>query len=231
MPQEPKPRQLFKQIDEAFFAYNYTSSAANVAGSGWEVLDGEDALGNTIPYLTNRTYIDLSGFSREELTTFIRGVDFQHQRRPRSTTTGILEITVLDILSTRRLTDAEIINWSSDGGPAAHDAPGFLDSTVDLMEVVYGERTTYVMNSTMAVGLAGSVYVTLGADTFGSGNPIATDKLHWTRTIWLNGSGINEFAIIGASNLVVQAVTAQEKDLVWMERLRRSYVIQDQGDI
>jgi len=231
MPEEPKSHQLFKQLGEGFLAYNYITDASNVLGTGWEVIPGIDALGNIVPYFTNRTYIDLAGWTREDLTTFIRGVDFQHQNRPRSATTGILEVTVLDILTTRRLTDNEIINWSSDGGPLAHDAPGFKDSTVDLMQVIYGERTTYVMNSTMAVGLGGSVYVTLGADTFGSGQPIATDKLHWTRTIWANGSGDNEVLMIGPTNLVVQAVTAEEKDLVHLERLRRSYVLQDQGDI
>lgn len=232
---EPKARQLFKQMGRCLLAYNYYTTATTIDGVGWEVILGQDALANPIPYLTNRTYIDISGYSREELTTFIRGVDFQHQKRPRSSTEGILEITVLDILSTRRLTDAEIINWQSDAGTSlllgAQDAPGFLDSTVDLQHVVYGERTTYVINSTMAVGLAGSVYVTLGGDTFGSGQPIATDKLHWTRTIWLNGSGDNEIVFIGATNLAIQAITAEEKDLVWMERLRRSYVVQDQGDI
>jgi len=231
MPKEPKSHQLFKQLEEGLFAHNYVSDASTVSGTGWEVILGVDALGNAIPYFTNRTYIDLAGWSKQDLTCFIRGVDIQQQRRPRSSTTGVLEVTIIDLLTTRRLTDEEITNWSSDGGPAAHNAPGFLDSTVDLMQVVYGERTTYVMNSTMAPGLAGAVYVTLGAETFGSGQPIATDKLHWTRTIWMNGSGANEFVIIGASNLVVQAVTAEEKDLVWMERLRRSYVIQDEVDV
>jgi len=226
---EPKSHQLFKQIGEGYLAHNFISNDSNVMGTGWEVIPGVDVLGNIIPYFTNRTYIDLSGWTREDLTTFIRGVDFQHQKRPRSATTGILEVTVLDILSTRKLTDDEISNWQSDGGGQAHDAPGFAESTVDLMQVIYGERTTYVMNSTMAVGLAGSVYVTLGADTFGSGQPIATDKLHWTRTIWVNGSGDNEVLLIGPTNLVIQAVSAEEKDLVWLERLRRSYVLQDQS--
>jgi len=228
---DPKAHQLFKQIGEGYLAHNFISASSSVIGTGWEVIPGVDALGNIIPYFTNRTYIDLSGWSREDLTTFVRGVDFQHQKRPRSATTGILEVTVLDILTTRRLTDVEISNWQSDGGPSAHDGPGFLESTVDLMQVVYGERTTYVMNSTMAVGLAGSVYVTLGTASFGSGQPIATDKLHWTRTIWVNGSGDNEVLLIGPTNLVIQAITAEEKDLVHLERLRRSYVLQDEADV
>jgi len=222
---EVKAHQIYKQLGSCSTTLNFDSSVDQTSGDGWEVI------WNLFPYLVNRSYIDLAGWSREELTTFIRGVDFQHERRPRSTTTGVLEVTTVDILSTRRLTDAELNNWGSDIPTLSQDLPGFADSTVDLMEVVYGERITYVSNSTMAVGLVGAVYVTLGASTFGSGNPIATDKLHWTRVVWVNGSGPSEFLTLGSTNLVTQATTMKEDDLVWIERLRRSYVIQDQADI
>ena len=225
MPKDVKAHQLYKQIGACASTLNFTSVADSTSGDGWEVL------WNTFPYLVNRQYIDLAGWTREDLTTFIQGVDFQHSRRPRAISTGILEVTTLDILSTRRLTDAEINNWGTSLPPTNDDVPGFLDSSADLMHIVYGERVTYVSNSTMAVGLAGAVYVTLGADTFGSGNPIATDKLHWTRVVWVNGSGDSEVLTLGATNLVVQATTAKEKDLVHLERLRRSYVLEDQADV
>jgi len=221
MPKDVKPHQLYKQIGPSTIVLNYASSTDAFAENGWEVL------WNTFPYLVNRQYIDLAGWSKEELTTFTQGVDFQHSRRPRSTSIGILEVTVVDILTTRRLDDDEINSW----GFLGTDLPGFLDSTVDLMQVIYGERTTMVGTNTMAPGLAGTVYVTIGSESFGSGVPCATDKLHWTRVIWANGSGDSEFLSIAATNLVIQAVSAKEKDLVWMERLRRSYVLQDQADI
>jgi len=225
MPEEIKSHQIYKQIASCTSVLNYGSTTDATYGDGWDVI------WNTFPYLVNRQYIDLAGWTRQDLTTFIQGVDFQHSRRPRSTSTGILEVTTLDILSTRRLTDDEINNWGAVLVPSAQDVPGFLDSTVDLMHVVYGERVTYVSNSTMAVGLVGAVYVTLGADTFGSGNPIATDKLHWTRVAWANGSGDGEVLTLGATNLISQVTTAKEKDLVYLERLRRSYILQDQADV
>jgi hypothetical protein len=215
-----KGHQLYKQIGPATVGINFGSATdVTYSSGGWEII------WNTFPYLVNKSYIDLAGWSKEELTTFIQGVDFQHSARPRSGSTGILEVTVVDILSTRVLTDDEITNWGAIAGSNSDDLPGFLDSTVDLMQVIYGERTTYVSNNTMAPGLAGSVYVTLGADTFGSGVPTAMDKLHWTRAIWVNGAGDNETLTIGGTNLVIQAMTDKEKDLVWMERLRRSYVL------
>jgi len=222
MPEDVEPHQLYKQLGPAYAVFNFTSqSSGQFSSEGWEIL------WNTFPYLVNRTYIDLAGWSHDELTTFTQGVDFQHSRRPRSTSTGILEVTVVDLLTTRRLTDEELNNWGVVLSPGqSDDLPGFLDSSVDLMQVIYGERTTYVSNNTMAPGLAGSVYVTIGSESFGSGVPSASDKLHWTRVIWANGSGDTESLTIGGTNLIVQAVSAKEKDLVWMERLRRSYVLQ-----
>jgi hypothetical protein len=224
MPTDVKPHQLYKQIGASNFGLNFGSSTDAYTTNDWEVI------WNTFPYLVNRQYIDLAGWSREDLTTFTQGVDFQHSRRPRATTVGLLEVTAVDILTTRRLTDAEISNWGVTVAGST-DLPGFLDSTVDLMQVIYGERTTYVSTNTMAPGLAGAVYVTIGSESFGSGVPTATDKLHWTRIIWVNGTGDSELLSVGATNLVVQALSAKEKDLVWMERLRRSYVLQDQADV
>jgi len=227
MPEDVTPHQLYKQIGPSSFVFNFDSQTDALFGSeGWEVL------WNTLPYIVNRQYIDLQGWSAQQLTTFTQGVDFQHSRRPRSTTTGILEVTVVDLLTTRRLTDVELSNWGVILSPAASDdLPGFADSTVDLMEVIYGERTTFVSNSTMAPGLAGSVYVTIGSESFGSGNPTAMNRLHWTRIIFANGSGPTESLTIGGTNLVVQAVSAKEDDLIWIERLRRSYVHHDRAGI
>jgi hypothetical protein len=92
------------------------------------------------------------------------------------------------------------------------------------MQVIYGEGTSYAVNSNIP-----GTYITVGGDTFGSGNPCATDKLHWTRIIITTFAGAddkNGAISYGPANLVVQAATMEEKDLVYMERLRRSYVLQ-----
>jgi len=180
-------------------------------------------LWNTIPYLVNRTYIDLSGYTIEDLTTFIEGVDFQTAMLIASGTTGIPELTQLDILSTRRITDNEINNWGIPG--VSEDAPGFLDNTVDLMEVVYGERTTYGINATIT-GTVGLRYIILDRDTFGSGNAVASDRLHWTRVYFANGAGDAESLYVPAANLICKGFTAEESDLVYIERLRRAYTQQ-----
>jgi len=216
---EPTPRKLFKQLGATNLGLNFESSSDAYTNNGWQVI------WNTFPYAINRTYVDLAGYTQQELTTFIQGVDFQVETLIRSLTTGIPEITFLDILSTRRLTDDELSNWAIPG--VTDDVPGFLDSTVDLQEVIYGERTTLAQNTNIPA-LVGAKYVILDRETFGSGNASAADRLHWSRVYWLNGAGPNEVVMIPAANLVGQAVTVKEKDLVYIERLRRAYT-QDRG--
>jgi len=224
---DPKAHQLYKQLGATQLGLNYDTTTDSYGKNGWTVI------WNIFPYAVNRTYIDLSGWSKQQLTTFTQGVDIQTSLMPRATTLGILEITCLDIITSRRLTDDEISDWALAG--ISGDPPGFLENTTDLMQVIYGERTTFAQNSNV-VGLAGALYVTIDKETFGSGNPTAMDKMHWTRVYWLNGSNVpspEDIQVIGlpASNLIVQALTVEEKDLVWMERLRRSYVLQDPADI
>jgi len=217
MAEDPTPRTLLKQIGGSVIGLNYGSATDAYAKNGWEVL------WNTFPYIVNRSYIDLSGYTIEDLTTFVGGVDFQTSMLIQSLTIGIPEITQLDILSTRKITDAEINNWALPG--VSEDPPGFLDNTVDLMEVVYGERTTYGVN-TAITGVVGKRYITLETDTWGSGNAVASARLHWTRVYVANGSGDGETLNIPAANLVCQAATAKESDLVYIERLRRAYTQQ-----
>ena len=93
------------------------------------------------------------------------------------------------------------------------------------MEVIYGESVNYAQNSNIP-----GTYITVAADTFGSGNPTASRKLHWTRvfitTFSTSGADVNGSFAAYPVNLLVQAATMEEKDLVYMERLRRSYVLQ-----
>jgi len=214
---EPTPRKLFKQVGATNLGFDFDSSLDYYAKNGWEII------WNTMPYAINRSYVDLAGYTQQDLTTFIQGVDFQIETLIRSLTTGIIEVTFLDILSTRRLTQAELSDWAIPG--VTGDVPGFLDNTVDLQEIIYGERTTLAQNANIP-SLVGAKYVILDRETFGSGNASAADRLHWSRVYWFNGSGANEVIMIPAANLVAQAITVKEKDLVYIERLRRSYTQQ-----
>jgi len=218
---EPQAHQLYKQIGKVVYTAGPSFSPGEpttdtLSGNtgGWEVLT--DPLGIT-RVLSNRKYIDLAGWTKQELTTFVQGIDIQKQQMPIPITSGgISNLWEFDFITTRRLTDAELTSWGTDSG-----VPGFLPSTCDLMEVIYGERMSYGENQTIPL-----TYIQLGGETFGSGNPTAMDKMHWTRLYIMPSVTPGTQLIICSTNLIVQALTVEEKDLVWMERLRRSYVLQ-----
>jgi len=223
---EPTAHQLYKQIGKVVYTAGPSFSpgepstdtlASNT--SGWEVLT--DPTGTT-RVLANRQYIDLSGWSKQELTTFTQGIDIQKQQLPIPIPSGgISNLWEFDFITTRKLTDDELTSWGADSA-----IPGFLPSTCDLMEMIYGERMSYGENVQIPL-----TYVQLGGETFGSGNPTAMDKMHWTRLYIMPSVTPTTTIVICSTNLIVQALTVEEKDLVWMERLRRSYVLQDQADV
>jgi len=212
---EPKAHQLYKQIPATNAIHRAEGSTVT---NGWVIVNDSPAHLD----IAFRSYIDLSGWSAQELTTFVQGIDIQKQMIPLKTvvSTGMLKIYEFDFITTRRLTDTEL-----DPGNLL-DLPGFLHSTVDLMEVIYGERMEYGSN----LQIPGS-YVQISGETFGSGNPTAMNKLHWTRLVVFDNPDELDVGALFATNLIVQALTVEEKDLVWMERLRRSYVLQDQADV
>jgi len=223
MPTDITPHQLTKQIPGSDIAITVDGSGfleSVTPTNGWEAV--VQGIGSAA--VVYREYIDLAGWSKEELTTFIQGVDIQKMRTPLSSTTGgAADFPIVweyDIISTRRIQLSEIQYFPM--------VPGFLgpQTKLDLMEVVYGQSRTYATNATIPL-----TYVTTDTATFGSGDAVATDKLHWTRIIVFSTAGVAGDLDIYPTNLVIAATTAREKDLVWMERLRRSYVLQDQADV
>ena len=226
MVKDQTQRQMFKQIPQGSCLFSYSGgiiSQTELFGEGWEYIPQASL---EIPNIVNRQYIDLAGYTEQELTLFTQAVDFQHDQFATAHAAALLQPQVLyvyDFLTTRRITNLEL-------GDLSTNTPAFSDSTLDLMECVYGRQTTAFLNNN--IELVGAMVPTY-TDTFGSGNATATDKLHWTRIIWSLPQAVPQAQDIilatGATNLVVSAITGKEKDLVYIERLRRSYVTQ--GDL
>ena len=211
-----------KQIGPCFVQFDVESLEpviANMAISnnneGWEEIPQQN-LGAAVAVVANRQYIDLAGYSMDDLTTFIQSVDIQKSRDPLGANQQL--VYVYDFLTTRRITTAELSNFTS------AVIPGYVESTLDLMEMIYGEHQTLAVNA----NIPGTFITTMG-DTLGSGNATASDRLHWTRVYEMHPAGLGTTQLgIYSTNLVSQAITGKEKDLVYIERLRRAYT-QDPG--
>lgn len=222
MAAKPKAHQLYKQATPCQVVIGITSNVlTNIIHDGaWEYFE-QIPNGETYQAYVNRQYIDLEGWNVQDLTTFTTGVDIQKDRMPISVLGGNMTCPIVyefDIISTRKIADSELL------ATVASTTPGYLPSTMDLMEVVYGQQSTYAQNSNIP-----GTYIQVGGSTWGSGNPTASDKLHWTRIYVTTFSSADDASgVFNAypTNLVIQATTMEEKDLVYMERLRRSYVLQ-----
>ena len=214
---EPVAHQLYKQMSQGTITYGDAITPGDpsndtASGTGWEILTDPTA---QFSHAVNRQYIDLEGWAKQELTTFTQGVDIQNEFLP-SYTGVIPNVWLVDYISTKRLSDTELTRMGTNGS-----IPGFLGNTGDLMQIIYGQNMQLAINAQVAV-----TFVQINSGAFGSGNPTATDKLHWTRHVIVPGPAPASNLIIWPTNLIVQALTVEEKDLVWMERLRRSYVLQ-----
>jgi hypothetical protein len=219
MPEEPTAHQLYKQIPRTTFTFpeDFPSTDPS-ATNGWQAafVSGSHSL------LWHATYLDLAGWSAQDLTAFYQGMDLQIAYMPTGDTTAFPVLKVMDIITTRPLTETEITSFVTGSSPA-----GFVGNTVDLMEVVYAQRVDFAVNSNID-----GTYVQTDAGAWGSGNPNAMSKLHWTRVVRITSSGTiapgGSTITIYDTNLVLNVITVKEKDLVYMERLRRSYVLQDE---
>jgi len=214
MPKEPKNakvHQLSKQVPkgEITLSTDYPTTPSTVTGEGWQVVDISASF--SVGYWQG--YIDLEGWSVQDLTTFTSNVDVQKSYLTRNAgpVASCPVVKELDIVTTRKLTVAEITQLGS--------TVGYLGSTMDLMEVIFGLRRTLVENTAIA-----SEYQIADVQVWGSGHPTAMSKLHWTRIIECSQAGVTQ-VIVYPTNLVVTAFTAEEGMEVYMERLRRSYVL------
>lgn len=212
-----KARQLIKQIPELGVSQIDIPAQTSVmaGGSGWKQIN----LTTGGILWVWRGYIDLAGYSRDDLTFFTQAVDIQDSMIP-IISPGTFWLNVVDLLTTRRITDSELFpnNFKNSFISSLSDG-----ENIDLQEVIYG-----TWSSSTPYSATNPAAIKLGSDTFGIGNPSAADRMHCTRIITFNGAPEGEAFNVGPVNYVVGGVTSKEKDLIYIERLRRAYT-QDAG--
>jgi hypothetical protein len=211
MPTDMIARQLIKQIPFVSVSNIETvSQTSDVTGDGWKQI--EYAGGGLI--WVWRGFIDLAGYTQDELTFFSQVVDIQKAQIP-TISSGVFWLNVVDLVTTRRIRTDELYpnNFKNSflGGPSD-------GNNLDIQEVVYGEWVSVTPYSA-----TNPAAIVLGGDTFGTGNPTASDRLHCTRIVTMNGPVSGESFGLGGCNYLIGGVTAHEKDLVYIERLRRAY--------
>lgn len=189
-------------------------------GGGWELVVND--LG--INYAVWRGYFDIAGLNSEELTTFVSGAGWQESdewimgpssdfARPR--------IKTWDIISKAAIEDEAFDRHGPGSASAMWFAPGFPGSNYNLEEIFAGRYRHFDFSTTITAGF-NQAY----EQVWGAGDATAGDRIYITRIIQLSGLAVYglETFVVPPQDVIVPATLATEKELVYIERLRRSYV-------
>jgi len=236
MVEEVKERLLRKFIQPC--SVSVEGSTFEVTGGGWQIITATDSAGNPTYWAVWRGYYDLSGFVREQETLFTVNPMFQEGCDWNYVSTlagGALQ--VWDMITQEYLTDATF------DGPVANSgnwvAPGLTGETdlvgapYDLEDIHYGNCRSFQYGAVTSLGASPFLPNQTRSSNWGVGSATAGQKLYITRAIHLS-SALNpapsDSIRSPATSVVVPALIAKETDLRYIERLRRSYVIQPTVD-
>jgi len=162
-------------------------------------------------------YIDLQGMTvAQDLSCAVHSVDVQEGAPVLITCPSAV---VWDIV-----TDVPI-NWSEallNNDDVWLTMPGFLGSEHNLENVVQGSSRTFSPGSSATEGP-----IQVQGSRWGSNRATASDRLYISRVLAVTpAAGLTPAVVLPPTVFVMPVIFFEEKDLEHMERLRRSYILQ-----
>lgn len=239
--ENPKERLIRKLIPPGVIDVSGTSFVTG--GGGWEIVSATNSVGNPDFWAVWRSYFDLSGIVEAQETLFTVGPVFQEATDWDYVTTrtqGALQ--VWDMVTQEYITDASFDGAL--GGSGMWIPPGMMstdDNTLgpntgaayDLQDVHYGNVRTLQYGPVTSLGVSPFHPLPSHNTTWGTGSATAGQKLYITRAIHLSSAltaePLNEINAPPTA-VVIPCLIMKEPDLHYIERLRRSYVVQPTVD-
>jgi len=232
MAEDVKERLLRKFISPC--SVSVEGSDFEVGGGGWQIITATDSDGNPTYWAVWRGYYDLSGLVREQETLFTVNPMFQEGCDWNYLSTlpgGALQ--VWDMITQEYLTDATFDgavansgNWVAPGLTGETDLVG---APYDLEDIHYGNCRSFQYGAVTSLGASPFLPNQTRSSSWGVGSATAGQKLYITRAIHIS-SALNpnpgDSLRSPATAVVTPALIAKETDLRYIERLRRSYVVQ-----
>jgi len=232
---EPKERLLRKLIPKLRIADGALSSDA---GEGWETITATTG-SDPVDWAVWRGYFDLSGIVEQQETLFTVGPVFQEAddftyitSKPQGS------FRIWDMITQEYLTDDTFNNilagsggWIAPGMQGSGNTPA--GAAYELQDVHYGNFRNFQYGPMTSFGVSQYFPIQTRSVSWGVGAATAGQKLYITRAIpmttgWAQAS-LNE-GTAPAAAVVVPCLILKETDLRYIERLRRSYVIQPTVD-
>jgi len=233
--QERLLRQFISPVTIGVDGSDFTSS-----GGGWSIVTATDSDGNPTYWAVFRAYFDLSGIVQQMQTLFTVNPMFQEGCDWNLSTTnpqGALQ--VWDLITQEYITDATFDgvvagsgNWIPPGLMAGKSVAGTIrvGAPYELEDVHYGNARSFQIGAVTSVAaLSPFLPNQTRSSTWGVGSATAGSKLYITRAFHISSAlapDLDNEILSPPTAVVVPVLLAKETDLRYIERLRRSYVIQ-----
>jgi len=179
--------------------------------------------------------IDVTGLTTsQDETLFFTGGDIQ-QPFPIQANNGVgysypgdKDIYEYFFITDRRMTKVEFQESIGTGSLGNASGVSFADSEVDQQSLIFGFARGYHAN-----GITGQTSNSLDLveswnSNFGIARTSASNKLYCYHCVWSYTDGTAAQIIIPDTRFVVSFVVDKEKDLVYLQRLKRSYELQNE---
>jgi len=209
-------RDLRKLIPRSRIDWN-ENPTLTTAENGWEILY---IPGTTTQFAVYRTYIDIVGWSKDDVTAFTQGAAFQECDAVVFSPGGLQPLKCWDMVTVNRIDDEAFTDDNKLLNGTTWSAPGTSFSNYNLEEILAARWREFAASQDLATSKI------IGQGSWGSGDATAGDRIHITKAFYL-GVAIPTAGrlIIPDGSVVVPTLLVKESDLVYMERLRRSYVL------
>jgi len=203
--------------------------------TGIQYGDWENITPNPNSWWLQEGRIDLTGLASEELTTFLSMVDIQRSGLYASLDPDATTLSEYILITDTPWFKGDIISFVAAQVTTffAAPPPGFLYATdagtseplPSWVNVLYGEFNLMAVQQQVS-----NAMVRTYSTTWGSGGATASDTIYIYRLCPLSGQASGQIVIPGL-NVVLGVVVGKEADLAYIERLRRSYILQEGRDV
>jgi hypothetical protein len=173
------------------------------------------------------SYLDLSGYSREYLTTFPERITIQEGgtfRLKEDNTSVRKGMVAIELITEERLTPFLLATMMNN--VADFDSPAsFPLGPLEYSQVIFGRYRLLGQNNTIWTPENG-IMQRFDEHFFGSGTPTTADKLWCYRIVYPLGtllSDTDDYVVIPPSRFVISATIRQEDDKAFMMRQKNSY--------
>jgi hypothetical protein len=184
-----------------------------VDGNGWS------ANGSNTCFF--ETYIDLSALQLDDLTLIPLECGLQDPGFY-TESDGSTEMIVMDIISQQRLEGSMLTNFMNPVLNQFNNAPGMSGLDIDYHMVTMGNLRILYKSNQVSTTSTLIPFLTQFSSPFGSGAPIAVEKLWCYRFVYYAGRN-TEAMQIPAARFTLRGEVAKEKPYVYINRLKNSY--------